>query len=83
MTDLLDEVAAAALVRHPDVNVSYSEEGCSGTPNGERRHRRRPAAGLVVPVVHGAERLSLAEIARARADLVGRARDGQAPWPRT
>ena len=33
--------------------------------------------GLVVPVVHGAERLTLTEVARARADVVGRAREGK------
>jgi pyruvate dehydrogenase E2 component (dihydrolipoamide acetyltransferase) len=33
--------------------------------------------GLVVPVIHGAERLRLAEIAAARADIVGRAREGK------
>jgi pyruvate dehydrogenase E2 component (dihydrolipoamide acetyltransferase) len=32
---------------------------------------------LVVPVIRGAERLRLAEIAAARADVVGRARDGK------
>src|ERR671935_32657 len=33
--------------------------------------------GLVVPVIRAAERLRLAEIAAARADLVSRARDGK------
>jgi pyruvate dehydrogenase E2 component (dihydrolipoamide acetyltransferase) len=33
--------------------------------------------GLVVPVVHGAERLSLAEIAARRAQLVAAAREGR------
>jgi pyruvate dehydrogenase E2 component (dihydrolipoamide acetyltransferase) len=33
--------------------------------------------GLVVPVVGGAERLTIAEIARARAELVARARDNK------
>ena len=30
----------------------------------------------MVPVIHGAEHLSLAEVAAARADVVGRAREG-------
>ena len=33
--------------------------------------------GLVVPVIRDADRRSVQEIARARADLVGRARDGK------
>ena len=33
--------------------------------------------GLVVPVIRNAERLAIAEIARARADLVQRARDNK------
>src|SRR5205823_4989284 len=37
--------------------------------------------GLVVPVIHEAERLSLAEIAARRADVVGRAREGKLTQP--
>jgi pyruvate dehydrogenase E2 component (dihydrolipoamide acetyltransferase) len=33
--------------------------------------------GLVVPVIQGCERLSIPEIAAARADVVGRTRDGK------
>ena len=37
--------------------------------------------GLVVPVIRDADRRSIQEIARARADLVGRARDGKLTLP--
>jgi pyruvate dehydrogenase E2 component (dihydrolipoamide acetyltransferase) len=37
--------------------------------------------GLVVPVIRDADRRSVQEIARARADLVGRARDGKLTLP--
>ena len=38
-------------------------------------------SGLVVPVIRDADRRSVQEIARARADLVGRARDGKLTLP--
>ncbi len=37
--------------------------------------------GLVVPVIRSAERLTVQEIARLRADLVGRARDNKLKLP--
>jgi pyruvate dehydrogenase E2 component (dihydrolipoamide acetyltransferase) len=46
--------------------------------SGSRLPRRR---GLVVPVIRGAERLTVPEIARVRADLVGRARDNKLKLP--
>ena len=41
VTDLLVTVAAAALVRHPELNVSYTEEGLVRHAHSERRHRGR------------------------------------------
>ena len=77
VNDLLVKLAAVALVRHPAVNAVFT---------GEAIHRHTSAhvgiavaapQGLVVPVIAGADRLSVREIARARADLVGRARDNK------
>ncbi len=77
VTDLLVTVAAAALVRHLELNVSYSEEGLVRHAAANVGIAAATDRGLVVPVVHGADRLTLTEVARARADVVGRAREGK------
>jgi pyruvate dehydrogenase E2 component (dihydrolipoamide acetyltransferase) len=77
VNDLLVKLAAVALTRNPAVNAIYT---------GDQIHRYASAdvgiavaapQGLVVPVVRSADRLSVREIARARADLVGRARENK------
>jgi pyruvate dehydrogenase E2 component (dihydrolipoamide acetyltransferase) len=77
VTDLLTRVCAQALVRHPGMNVQYTEDALLSFPNANVGIAVAAPQGLVVPVVHNAEQLSLAEIAQARGDLVGRARDGK------
>src|SRR5260221_7100645 len=57
-TDLLVRATAAALVRHPVMNGTKAEVNIGLAV-------ARPA-GLIVPVLHGAERLELAEIAVER-----------------
>jgi pyruvate dehydrogenase E2 component (dihydrolipoamide acetyltransferase) len=74
VTDLLARVCARGLVRHPDVNVQYTEEALLRFPSANIGIAVAAPQGLVVPVVHGAEMLSLAEIAGRRDDLVARAR---------
>jgi pyruvate dehydrogenase E2 component (dihydrolipoamide acetyltransferase) len=77
VNDVLVKLAAAALMRHPPVNATFT---------GDEVHRYATAnvgiavaapAGLVVPVIRSAERLTIQEIARVRSDLVSRARDGK------
>jgi pyruvate dehydrogenase E2 component (dihydrolipoamide acetyltransferase) len=72
-TDLLVRVVAAALVQHPRVNVSWKD----GTIAQHAAINIGLAVaiddGLVVPVLHRADTLSLAEIATRREDLVARA----------
>ena len=76
-TDLLVKLVAAALAQHPQVNVSWKD----GTivPQAEINVGLAVAidAGLVVPVLHRADRLSLAELAGRREDLVTRAQGGK------
>ena len=74
VTDLLTKICASALARHPDVNVSFADDALLRHPNANVGIAVAAPQGLVVPVVKGAERLSLAEIAAVRADLVERAR---------
>jgi pyruvate dehydrogenase E2 component (dihydrolipoamide acetyltransferase) len=77
VNDVLVKLVAVSLARHPAVNATFT---------GDEIHRFSSAnvgiavaapAGLMVPVIRSAERLTIQEIARARADLVGRARDGK------
>jgi pyruvate dehydrogenase E2 component (dihydrolipoamide acetyltransferase) len=75
VTDLLTKVCASALRRHPDVNVSFAEDALLRHPSANVGIAVAAPQGLVVPVVKAAERLSLAEIAAVRADLVDRARN--------
>jgi pyruvate dehydrogenase E2 component (dihydrolipoamide acetyltransferase) len=77
VTDVLTRVCARALMRHPDMNVQYSEDALLVFPNADVGIAVAAPQGLVVPVVHGAERLTIAQIAGVRADLVGRAREGK------
>lgn len=74
LTDLLTKVCASALVRHPEVNVSFTGEALLKHPTANVGIAVAAPQGLVVPVVKSAERLSLAEIAAVRADLVDRSR---------
>ncbi len=73
VNDLLVKFSAVALTRHAAINALFT---------GDEIHRFASAhvgiavaapQGLVVPVIRGADRLTVAEIARLRADLVSRA----------
>ena len=76
-TDLLVRLVAAALVQHPRVNVAWRDGAI--VPNAEVNVGLAVAIddGLVVPVLHRADTLSLAEIATRREDLVTRAQAGR------
>jgi pyruvate dehydrogenase E2 component (dihydrolipoamide acetyltransferase) len=75
VTDVLAKLAAQALVRHPDVNVQFGDEGLLRFPTVNIGIAAAAPQGLVVPVVRSVERLSLTEFARARAEVIARARD--------
>ena len=77
VTDLLVKVCASALMRHREVNVQYAEDAVLRLPSANVGIAVAAPQGLVVPVIRQAERLSLAEVAAARADVVGRARVGK------
>ncbi len=77
VTDVLTKVCAQALMRHRDVNVQYTEDALLKFPTANVGIAVAAPQGLVVPVLRSVERLSLAEIAAARGDAVGRARDAK------
>jgi pyruvate dehydrogenase E2 component (dihydrolipoamide acetyltransferase) len=76
-TDLLVKLAAAALERHPRVNGRWHE---GAIVPGEGVNVGIAVAtddGLVVPVVHDADRLTLREISERRTQLVEAAHAGK------
>jgi pyruvate dehydrogenase E2 component (dihydrolipoamide acetyltransferase) len=77
VTDLLVKVCAQALMRHRDVNVQYTDDALLKFPAANVGIAVAAPQGLVVPVLRSVERLSLAEISRARGEVVGRARDNK------
>jgi len=76
-TDLLVRIVAAALVQQPRVNVAWKDGAI--LPNAAINIGLAVAVGdgLVVPVLHGADTLGLADIAARREDLVARAQAGK------
>jgi pyruvate dehydrogenase E2 component (dihydrolipoamide acetyltransferase) len=77
ITDVLTRVTAAALMRHRDVNAHYVDDEIHVYSNANVGIAVAAPQGLVVPVIRSAERLSIAEIAHARAEVVQRARDNK------
>ena len=53
-------------MRHPDVNVQFTEEALLRFPTANIGIAVAAPHGLVVPVIRSVERLSLAEVARRR-----------------
>jgi len=76
-TDLLVRIVAAALAQQPRVNVAWKDGAI--LPNAAINIGLAVAVedGLVVPVLHGADTLGLADIAARREDLVARAQAGK------
>ena len=75
VNDLVIKAAAAALMRVPEANASY-------TPEGIAMHRHADIAmavaidgGLITPIIRAAEGKGLAKIAAETKDLAARARD--------
>jgi pyruvate dehydrogenase E2 component (dihydrolipoamide acetyltransferase) len=77
VTDVLTKAAAAALLRHREVNAQWADDTILRFPTANVAIAVAAPQGLVVPVIRSAERLRLAEIAAARADIVTRAREGK------
>jgi pyruvate dehydrogenase E2 component (dihydrolipoamide acetyltransferase) len=77
VNDLLTRLVGVALVRHRAVNATFDGESVTRHPAAHVGTAVAAPNGLVVPVIRDADRCSVQEIARARADLVGRARAGK------
>lgn len=77
VTDLLVKACAQVLARHPEVNSSWAEDRLL------RHHRIHVGIavalddGLIVPVIHDADRKSLSQVSREAHELAERARAGR------
>ncbi|MDX6485752.1 MAG: hypothetical protein QOF43_905 [Gaiellaceae bacterium] len=74
-TDLLIVICAAALADHPRVNATWRDGSVHYQEAINIGIAVATEDALIVPVVHGAERLELKAVAQARSDLVARARE--------
>ncbi len=74
VSDVLAKLSAAALMKHRDVNVQYTEEAILVFASANIGIAVAAPQGLVVPVISACERRTIPEIAIARVDVVERAR---------
>jgi len=77
VTHLLVRALAIGLVRHPHVNASWQEGGIVVFDDVNIGIAVAVDEGLVVPVLHRAQTLSLGEIAAAAGELTEKARQGR------
>src|SRR5712692_3369557 len=76
-TDLLVKIVAAALRMHPRLNALWSEGKVTLKQEVHIGLAVAVEEGLVVPVIHQADKLSLSEIAQQREELVTKAQAGK------
>jgi pyruvate dehydrogenase E2 component (dihydrolipoamide acetyltransferase) len=76
-TDLLVKLVAAAIAQHPGVNASWQDGGITRQDDINIGLAVAIDDGLVVPVIHHADRLGLPELVAEREALVGRAQAGR------
>lgn len=76
-TDLLVKIVAAALRSNPRVNASWSAGKITLHPEIHMGLAVAIEDGLVVPVIHQVDTLSVGEIAQQRVELVAKAQTGK------
>ncbi len=74
--DIIIKATALALARYTRMNASYQDEGIVIYPNINIGMAVAVEDGLIVPVIHNCERLTLQQIAEAARRLVGKAARG-------
>ena len=83
VNDFLLRAVARSLILHPELNATFwgdAESPAAGLQEAAGTHVGLVvalAAGLLVPVFHDAEQVSLADLARRREETVERARHGK------
>jgi pyruvate dehydrogenase E2 component (dihydrolipoamide acetyltransferase) len=76
-SDILTKVVALALMRHRDMNAHFGGDEVRLFPTANIGIAVAVPHGLVVPVIPSCEARSIPEIAAARAEIVGRTREGK------
>jgi pyruvate dehydrogenase E2 component (dihydrolipoamide acetyltransferase) len=76
-SDILTKVVALALMRHRDMNAHFAGDEVHIFPTANIGIAVAIPHGLVVPVIGSCESKTIPEIAAARADIVGRTREGK------
>jgi pyruvate dehydrogenase E2 component (dihydrolipoamide acetyltransferase) len=76
MNAMIMKIVAAALIKHPMVNASWSKEGIFSFSNANVALAVSTEKGLVTPVVKNCERKSVLQIEGELTDLIRRARQG-------
>jgi pyruvate dehydrogenase E2 component (dihydrolipoamide acetyltransferase) len=76
-TDLLVKIVAMALRGHPWVNANWADGTIHSNDEINVGLASAIEEGLIVPVIHGADALSIGEIATRRKDIVERAGAGK------
>jgi len=74
VNDMVIKAAAAALMRVPEANASYSPEGVAMHHHADIAMAVAVEGGLITPIIRQAELKGLAQIAREAKDLAERAR---------
>ncbi len=77
LTDLLVALVARALAKHPRMNASWVEDGIRHNPEINVALAVAVEEGVVAPVLHGADRSSIGELASKRRELAERAKAGR------
>jgi pyruvate dehydrogenase E2 component (dihydrolipoamide acetyltransferase) len=75
INDIIIKVAAAALVRHPQVNASFQDKHIRYYERADIGVAVAIEEGLITPIVRGADRKSIGQISREVRELAGRARE--------
>ncbi len=76
-TDLLVKLVAAALARHPSVNASWKDGAIVRNADVNVGLAVAVEDGLIVPVIHRTDTLTLPEIVARREDVVARGQAGK------
>ena len=77
VNDFILRASALALVRMPEANVSWSDEVIRVYSRADVSVAVATPAGLITPIVRGAESKSLGAVSTEMRDLAARARDGK------
>ncbi|MEM3073019.1 MAG: dihydrolipoamide acetyltransferase family protein [Candidatus Bathyarchaeia archaeon] len=76
-TDILVKAVAKALTRHPILNSTLTGNEVKVFQDVNIGVAVASPLGLVVPVIHGADNLTLTEIAKRSRELINKAREGR------